>query len=50
MLLQLASHPEKQLILHNEIMKILPSKNMKISPKNIEDLKYLKSCIKETLR
>ncbi|XP_044010379.1 probable cytochrome P450 49a1 [Aphidius gifuensis] len=49
-LLQLASHPEKQLILHNEIMKILPSKNMKINPKNIEDLKYLKSCIKETLR
>ncbi|KAK0157130.1 hypothetical protein PV327_011368, partial [Microctonus hyperodae] len=49
-LYQLASHPDKQLILHEEIMRELPIDDMKMTRKHLENLKYLKACIRETLR
>ena len=49
-LYQLALHPEKQALVHEEINKVLPSDGQPIEAKHIDDLKYLKACIRETLR
>ncbi|XP_069679419.1 probable cytochrome P450 301a1, mitochondrial [Periplaneta americana] len=47
---QLSQHPEKQEILYNEIHKVLPTRDTPLTAQRIEQLSYLKACIKETLR
>ncbi|PSN38977.1 putative cytochrome P450 301a1 [Blattella germanica] len=49
-LYQLSQHPEKQEILHREIKKILPTKDTPLTSQHLDQLNYLKACIKETLR
>ncbi|PNF21414.1 hypothetical protein B7P43_G15326 [Cryptotermes secundus] len=49
-LYQLSQHPEKQEILYDEIRTILPSPNTTLTAERLEQLNYLKACIKETLR
>ncbi|XP_043485686.1 probable cytochrome P450 49a1 [Polistes fuscatus] len=49
-LYQLATHPEKQDIAYNEICNILPLRDAPMEAVHLENLKYLKACIKETLR
>jgi cytochrome P450 family 49 subfamily A len=49
-LYQLALHPEKQERLYKEICDVLPQKDAPLEATNIDNLKYLKACIKETLR
>ncbi|KAG8035300.1 hypothetical protein G9C98_006746 [Cotesia typhae] len=49
-LYQLALNPDKQGRLFEEIKRELPDKDMKIKRKDVDNLKYLKACVKETLR
>ncbi|XP_066154571.1 probable cytochrome P450 49a1 isoform X2 [Euwallacea fornicatus] len=49
-LYQLAAHPAKQSALHRELDRVLPRKNVRITPENLEEMHYLKACIKETMR
>lgn len=49
-LYQLALHPDEQDRAYNEVCNILPSKDMQLDGKHLDKLKYLKACIKETLR
>ncbi|XP_020300797.1 probable cytochrome P450 49a1 [Pseudomyrmex gracilis] len=49
-LYQLALHPEKQALAYEEIRRVLPEENSPIEARNIDNLKYVKACIKETLR
>ncbi|KAJ8928456.1 hypothetical protein NQ314_018981, partial [Rhamnusium bicolor] len=49
-LYQLAIHPQKQHILKEEIMKILPNCKTIITNERLEQMHYLKACIKETMR
>lgn len=49
-LYQLALHPEKQALLYEEVSRVLPTSGSLIDARNLEDMKYLKACIKETLR
>ena len=46
----LAKNPDKQEKLYEEIKKILPSKDMPITAKVLNELSFVKACIKETLR
>lgn len=50
MLYQLALHPEIQASAYDEICNVLPQRDMPLEMTNINNLKYLKACIKETLR
>ncbi|KFM67015.1 putative cytochrome P450 12a4, mitochondrial, partial [Stegodyphus mimosarum] len=50
LLYNLAKNPDKQQILYEEISKLLPSKNLRVTPKVFSELKYLKSCMKESQR
>ncbi|XP_046748004.1 probable cytochrome P450 49a1 isoform X2 [Diprion similis] len=47
---QLALHPEKQRKLYEEVSAVMPPPGTPIEAKHVEDMKYLKACIKETLR
>ncbi|KAF7285325.1 hypothetical protein GWI33_011118 [Rhynchophorus ferrugineus] len=49
-LYQLAIHPEKQEKIHQELNSILPNSDTEITNENMEQMSYLKACIKETLR
>lgn len=49
-LYQLALHPDKQNIAYDEVCNVLPSEDMQMEGKHLDQLKYLKACIKETLR
>nr|UZE89914.1 cytochrome P450 CYP301B1 [Chrysoperla zastrowi sillemi] len=49
-LYQLSLHPEKQENLFTELQKVLPDKNTNITSKHMEEMPYLRACIKETLR
>ncbi|KAL6258761.1 hypothetical protein P5V15_010709 [Pogonomyrmex californicus] len=49
-LYQLALHPEKQALAYDEICNILPQRDAPLEATNIDNLKYLRACIKETLR
>ncbi|XP_028047301.1 probable cytochrome P450 49a1 [Monomorium pharaonis] len=49
-LYQLALHPEKQALAHEEICNVLSQRDVPLEMTNIDNLKYLKACIKETLR
>ena len=46
----LASNPDKQEILRQEIMKILPSKDVKMNERSLENIPYMRAVIKEALR
>ncbi|XP_068083402.1 probable cytochrome P450 49a1 isoform X2 [Anabrus simplex] len=46
----LARNLEKQDKLYQELKRILPSKDQTITAQNLEDMKYLKACIKESMR
>ncbi|KAJ9592494.1 hypothetical protein L9F63_015910 [Diploptera punctata] len=49
-LYQLSLHPDKQEQLYNEIQQVLPSQETPITSQHLEQMSYLKACIKETLR
>ncbi|XP_025204934.1 probable cytochrome P450 49a1 isoform X1 [Melanaphis sacchari] len=49
-LYQLSRHPEKQKKLREEIRTVLPNADSKLTSNKLEQLQYLKACIKETLR
>lgn len=49
-LYQLALHPEKQARAYKEVLDVLPQRDVPFEATNIDSLKYLKACIKETLR
>lgn len=47
---QLSQNPDKQKILFNELRQILPNKDSPVDHKTLENMPYLRACIKETLR
>ncbi|GBM18605.1 putative cytochrome P450 49a1 [Araneus ventricosus] len=50
LLYHLAKNQDKQEKLYQEITKFLPSKDLKITSPIYEEIRYLKACIKESLR
>ncbi|XP_068083623.1 probable cytochrome P450 49a1 [Anabrus simplex] len=46
----LSRNQDKQGILYEELKRILPRKDQEITANNLEDMKYLKACLKETAR
>lgn len=50
LLFNLARHPEKQELLRQEIMSILPEKDSELTAENMNSLPYLRACMKESLR
>ena len=46
----LAKNPEKQEILREEVNRILPDKNSKLTPENTRNMPYLRAVIKESFR
>ncbi|XP_067001961.2 probable cytochrome P450 49a1 [Anabrus simplex] len=46
----LATNQDKQEKLFKELESILPSKDQPLTAKNLEDMKYMKACIKESMR
>ncbi|XP_055588799.1 uncharacterized protein LOC129741117 [Uranotaenia lowii] len=49
-LYSLATNPDKQAKLRDELRTILPNKNSPLTPENMRNLPYLRACIKEGLR
>lgn len=49
-MLQLSQNPEKQDKLYEELLKVLPAQNSPITSETLENLPFLKACIKEALR
>ncbi|EFA02807.1 cytochrome P450 301B1 [Tribolium castaneum] len=49
-LYQLSLHQEKQAKLYEEIASLLPCKSTQISHEKLDQMHYLKACIKETMR
>lgn len=49
-LLCIATNPEKQEILREEIKSILPTKNSELTVENMKNMPYLRACIKESIR
>jgi cytochrome P450 family 12 len=49
-LYSLAKNPEKQEILRQEILKVLPTKDTKMDEKSLDNVPYLRAAIKESLR
>ncbi|KAK3927038.1 putative cytochrome P450 12a5, mitochondrial [Frankliniella fusca] len=49
-LYQLANNPKKQERLQQELDEVIPDKSKPISKEQLEKLKYLRACIKETMR
>lgn len=43
-------HPEKQQKIHEELSDILPKNRTEITNEHLEQMTYLRACIKETLR
>lgn len=50
LLYALALHPEKQELLRNETMNILPEKDSKLTAENWQNMPYLRACMKESAR
>lgn len=50
MLYQIATRPEEQEKIHQEMLTILPNKNDKLDASKLEKMVYLKAFIKEVLR
>lgn len=49
-LYHLAKNPEKQEILRQEILKILPNRDSKLSNDSLNNIPYLRACLKEAMR
>ncbi|XP_055691191.1 uncharacterized protein LOC129794464 [Lutzomyia longipalpis] len=49
-LYNLAKNPEKQNILREELLKILPEKDSPLTAENMREMPYLRACIKEAFR
>ncbi|XP_076380700.1 putative cytochrome P450 301a1, mitochondrial isoform X3 [Megalopta genalis] len=49
-LYQLALHPNKQDLAYKEVCNVIPGEDMQLEGKHLDQLKYLKACIKETQR
>ena len=49
-LYSLAKNPDKQQLLRDEIMKIMPDKNSKLTHESMINLPYLRAVIKESMR
>uniref|UniRef100_B5DUY3 Uncharacterized protein n=1 Tax=Drosophila pseudoobscura pseudoobscura TaxID=46245 RepID=B5DUY3_DROPS len=49
-LLCLAKNPEKQAILREEVMKVLPEKDSEFTEASMKNVPYLRACIKESQR
>lgn len=49
-MLQLCQNQDKQQKLYEELKKVLPEKNSPMTPATLENLPFLRACIKETLR
>ncbi|XP_034236857.1 cytochrome P450 CYP12A2-like isoform X2 [Thrips palmi] len=47
---QLANNPEKQLRLHEEVDRLLPNPTATLEKHQLKDMRYLRACIKETMR
>lgn len=47
---QLSQNPDKQHKLFEELRKAMPKPDSKLDVKTLENIPYLKACIKETLR
>jgi len=50
LLFHLAKNPDKQQKLFEEIQRYVPDKNQPITSDILNELKYLKACIKESMR
>lgn len=50
MLYLLAKNPEKQQKLREEIMRILPDKDENLTTESLNNIPYLRACLKETNR
>lgn len=46
----LAKNPEKQEILREEVLKILPNKDSKLDIKSLDSIPYMRAVVKESLR
>ncbi|XP_034248197.1 probable cytochrome P450 12a4, mitochondrial [Thrips palmi] len=49
-LYQLATNPDKQLKLHEELDRVIPDPSKPLTAQQLEDMRYLRSCIKESMR
>lgn len=49
-MLQLCQNQDKQEKLYEELKKVLPNKDTPMTPATLENLPFLRACIKETLR
>lgn len=49
-LYHLAKHPEKQSKMREELRTIMPKKDTPLTPDNMQNLPYLRACIKEGIR
>lgn len=49
-LYQLAKNPEKQAKLQEELDRVIPDKDKPITKDQMEQLKYVRACVKETMR
>lgn len=49
-LYQLSLNQEKQQILYEELSEVLPEKDSALNEQRLDQMVYLKACIKETLR
>ncbi|KAH8414281.1 hypothetical protein KR215_002047, partial [Drosophila sulfurigaster] len=49
-LLSIAKNPEKQAKLREEVLRILPNKNSDFTEASINNMPYLRACVKESLR
>jgi cytochrome P450 len=46
----LAKNPDKQQKLFEEIQRYLPDKDQPVTSDNLNEMRYLKACIKESMR
>lgn len=49
-LYHLAKNPDKQALLRQEILTILPSLDSKLSPDSMNNIPYMRACFKESIR
>lgn len=47
---QLSQNPDKQEMLYNELKSIMPDVRSPVDTKILEQMPFLRACIKETLR
>ncbi|XP_034236373.1 probable cytochrome P450 301a1, mitochondrial [Thrips palmi] len=47
---QLATNPDKQQKLHEELDRVIPDPSKPLTKQQLEDMRYLRACIKESMR